>query len=157
MKRQHWLNLFSKLVLRLKDGFVPLVFYMFLIRVVWVFRIVSALPFNGRAVEAKPLRFIKTLRQQTVRRAANQLKKMPARHVVSNGISNNNIKYSRLATDDDGYIDLQVGASFQHLIFLFYLTFFQNVHCSIDSAVGCACRDATALSYCKGVLIKILY
>ncbi|KAL7392574.1 hypothetical protein ABVT39_026570 [Epinephelus coioides] len=32
---------------------------------------------------------------------------MPARNVVSNGIPNSKVKYSRLATDDDGYIDLQ--------------------------------------------------
>lgn len=32
---------------------------------------------------------------------------MPARNVVPNGMSNSNVKYSRLATDDDGYIDLQ--------------------------------------------------
>lgn len=32
---------------------------------------------------------------------------MPARNVVSSGISNVNVRYSRLATDDDGYIDLQ--------------------------------------------------
>lgn len=37
-----------------------------------------------------------------------QLNKMPARNVVSSGISNSNVKYSRLATDDDGYTDLQV-------------------------------------------------
>lgn len=33
---------------------------------------------------------------------------MPARNVVSGGISNSGVKYSRLATDDDGYTDLQV-------------------------------------------------
>lgn len=33
---------------------------------------------------------------------------MPARNVVSSGLSNDNVRYSRLATDDDGYIDLQV-------------------------------------------------
>lgn len=33
---------------------------------------------------------------------------MPARNVVSGGMSNSGVKYSRLATDDDGYIDLQV-------------------------------------------------
>uniref|UniRef100_A0A3Q1EZV1 Transmembrane protein 230 n=1 Tax=Acanthochromis polyacanthus TaxID=80966 RepID=A0A3Q1EZV1_9TELE len=33
--------------------------------------------------------------------------KMPARSVVSQGISNSKVRYSRLATDDDGYIDLQ--------------------------------------------------
>lgn len=32
---------------------------------------------------------------------------MPARNVVPGGISNNNVRYSRLACDDDGYIDLQ--------------------------------------------------
>uniref|UniRef100_A0A3P9BWV8 Transmembrane protein 230b n=2 Tax=Haplochromini TaxID=319058 RepID=A0A3P9BWV8_9CICH len=32
---------------------------------------------------------------------------MPARNVVSNGIPNSKVRYSRLATDDDGYIDLQ--------------------------------------------------
>uniref|UniRef100_A0A3Q1CNH7 Transmembrane protein 230 n=1 Tax=Amphiprion ocellaris TaxID=80972 RepID=A0A3Q1CNH7_AMPOC len=32
---------------------------------------------------------------------------MPARSVVSQGISNSKVRYSRLATDDDGYIDLQ--------------------------------------------------
>lgn len=34
---------------------------------------------------------------------------MPARNVVSNGIPNSKVRYSRLASDDDGYIDLQVG------------------------------------------------
>lgn len=33
---------------------------------------------------------------------------MPARNIVSNGIPNSKVKYSRLASDDDGYIDLQV-------------------------------------------------
>lgn len=33
---------------------------------------------------------------------------MPARNVVSNGIPNSKVRYSRLASDDDGYIDLQV-------------------------------------------------
>lgn len=33
---------------------------------------------------------------------------MPARNVVSSGLSNANVRYSRLASDDDGYIDLQV-------------------------------------------------
>lgn len=32
---------------------------------------------------------------------------MPARSVVSNGIPNSNVRYSKLASDDDGYIDLQ--------------------------------------------------
>lgn len=34
--------------------------------------------------------------------------KMPARSVVSNGIPNSKVRYSKLASDDDGYIDLQV-------------------------------------------------
>lgn len=33
---------------------------------------------------------------------------MPARNVVSHGPPNSKVRYSRLATDDDGYIDLQV-------------------------------------------------
>ncbi|XP_034025710.1 transmembrane protein 230b [Thalassophryne amazonica] len=32
---------------------------------------------------------------------------MPARNVVSNGTPNDRVHYSRLASDDDGYIDLQ--------------------------------------------------
>ncbi|XP_061673486.1 transmembrane protein 230b [Syngnathoides biaculeatus] len=32
---------------------------------------------------------------------------MPARSVVSHGVPATNVKYSRLATHDDGYIDLQ--------------------------------------------------
>ncbi|XP_019110928.1 transmembrane protein 230b [Larimichthys crocea] len=32
---------------------------------------------------------------------------MPARNVVSSGLSNSKVRYSRLASDDDGYIDLQ--------------------------------------------------
>ncbi|XP_061527438.1 transmembrane protein 230b [Phyllopteryx taeniolatus] len=32
---------------------------------------------------------------------------MPARSVVSNGVPASTVKYSRLATHDDGYIDLQ--------------------------------------------------
>ncbi|XP_041643824.1 transmembrane protein 230b [Cheilinus undulatus] len=32
---------------------------------------------------------------------------MPARSVVSSDIPNSKVRYSRLATDDDGYIDLQ--------------------------------------------------
>jgi len=32
---------------------------------------------------------------------------MPARNIVTNGIPNNKIRYSKLANDDDGYIDLQ--------------------------------------------------
>ncbi|KAM7391566.1 hypothetical protein PAMP_022247 [Pampus punctatissimus] len=32
---------------------------------------------------------------------------MPARNVVSNGTPNSKVRYSRLASDDDGYIDLQ--------------------------------------------------
>uniref|UniRef100_A0A3Q3G9K4 Transmembrane protein 230 n=1 Tax=Labrus bergylta TaxID=56723 RepID=A0A3Q3G9K4_9LABR len=32
---------------------------------------------------------------------------MPARSVVSNDSPNNKVRYSRLASDDDGYIDLQ--------------------------------------------------
>nr|XP_046242873.1 transmembrane protein 230b [Scatophagus argus] len=32
---------------------------------------------------------------------------MPARSVVSSGTPSSNVRYSRLATDDDGYIDLQ--------------------------------------------------
>lgn len=59
----------------------------------------------------KLLRLFKTLKKKTCPQSVRQPKKMPARHVVSNGLSNSNIKYSRLATDDDGYIDLQVGDS----------------------------------------------
>ena len=33
---------------------------------------------------------------------------MPARNIVSNGTHDNKVRYSRLATDDDGYTDLQV-------------------------------------------------
>ncbi|PWA19786.1 hypothetical protein CCH79_00006901, partial [Gambusia affinis] len=33
--------------------------------------------------------------------------KMPARNIVSHDTPNNKVRYSRLATDDDGYIDLQ--------------------------------------------------
>uniref|UniRef100_A0A8C6WZY1 Transmembrane protein 230 n=1 Tax=Neogobius melanostomus TaxID=47308 RepID=A0A8C6WZY1_9GOBI len=32
---------------------------------------------------------------------------MPARNVISDSFSNSKVRYSRLATDDDGYIDLQ--------------------------------------------------
>ncbi|XP_076025341.1 transmembrane protein 230-like [Genypterus blacodes] len=32
---------------------------------------------------------------------------MPARNLVSNGSPSTKVKYSRLASDDDGYIDLQ--------------------------------------------------
>lgn len=32
---------------------------------------------------------------------------MPARNVVSQGLPSSKVKYSRLATHDDGYIDLQ--------------------------------------------------
>ncbi|XP_061842191.1 transmembrane protein 230b [Nerophis lumbriciformis] len=32
---------------------------------------------------------------------------MPARSIVSNGIPSTKVKYSRLSTHDDGYIDLQ--------------------------------------------------
>uniref|UniRef100_A0A3B4B8G3 Transmembrane protein 230 n=1 Tax=Periophthalmus magnuspinnatus TaxID=409849 RepID=A0A3B4B8G3_9GOBI len=32
---------------------------------------------------------------------------MPARNVVSDSFSNNKVRYSRLPSDDDGYIDLQ--------------------------------------------------
>ncbi|KAM4616457.1 transmembrane protein 230b [Polymixia lowei] len=32
---------------------------------------------------------------------------MPARNIVSNGIPNSKVRYSKLACDDDGYIDLQ--------------------------------------------------
>lgn len=35
-------------------------------------------------------------------------------NMLGAGISNNKVKYSRLAADDDGYIDLQV----RHLFFL---------------------------------------
>ncbi|KAM9810224.1 transmembrane protein 230b [Neosynchiropus ocellatus] len=33
--------------------------------------------------------------------------KMPARSVISNAVPSSKVQYSRLATDDDGYIDLQ--------------------------------------------------
>ena len=33
---------------------------------------------------------------------------MPSRAVLGGGSSNNKVKYSRLAADEDGYIDLQV-------------------------------------------------
>ncbi|XP_068166804.1 transmembrane protein 230b [Antennarius striatus] len=32
---------------------------------------------------------------------------MPARSVVSGGVPSSDVRYSRLASDDDGYIDLQ--------------------------------------------------
>ncbi|KAK2840982.1 hypothetical protein Q7C36_012561 [Tachysurus vachellii] len=32
---------------------------------------------------------------------------MPARSSVTGGLSNSNVRYSKLASDDDGYIDLQ--------------------------------------------------
>ncbi|KAL2091787.1 hypothetical protein ACEWY4_011585 [Coilia grayii] len=34
-------------------------------------------------------------------------REMPARNTVTNGIPNSKVRYSKLANDDDGYIDLQ--------------------------------------------------
>lgn len=52
-------------------------------------------------------------------------------NMLGAGISNNKVKYSRLAADDDGYIDLQV----RGLIFLFgnctYLTLSLMFHTAL--------------------------
>ncbi|XP_063050326.1 transmembrane protein 230b [Engraulis encrasicolus] len=32
---------------------------------------------------------------------------MPARHTITNGVPSSRVRYSKLANDDDGYIDLQ--------------------------------------------------
>lgn len=42
--------------------------------------------------------------------------KMPARSSVTGEMSNSNVRYSKLASDDDGYIDLQVRNEFYLLL-----------------------------------------